>query len=143
VNNLNLNLTQLYNMERDPQISKLIREGGVVHAPDGFTGKVMDMIAAQPEKKKYKPLIGRSGRIMIILFVIAVIVLSLVYAEPGGRIMENARILSKLNWQMPQIDWDFSFLSGIKLPTGIVAALLAIFILVLSDAGLNRRRFVF
>jgi hypothetical protein len=115
----------------------------VVHAPDGFTGKVMDMIAAQPEKKKYKPLIGRSGRIMIILFVIAVIVLSLVYAEPGGRIMENARILSKLNWQMPQIDWDFSFLSGIKLPTGIVAALLAIFILVLSDAGLNRRRFVF
>ena len=56
-------------MERDPQITKLIREGGVVPAPEGFTGRVMNLIATEPEKKAYKPLIGWGGRILIILFV--------------------------------------------------------------------------
>ena len=70
-------------MERDPQLSKLIRENGVVPAPEGFTASVMDRLAAEPEKRAYRPIIGKSGRIMIILFVVAVVVLS-----PRGLIIE-------------------------------------------------------
>ena len=38
-------------MERDPNISKLIREGGIESSPKGFTSRVMDQIASLPEKK--------------------------------------------------------------------------------------------
>ncbi len=128
-------------MKRDPQISKLIRESGVVTAPEGFSSRVMDLITAEPERKAYKPLIGRGGRIMIILFVVAVVVLSMVYSEPGGRYMESLGI-SGLDLQLPHINWNFSFLSKIKISTGVVAAVVAIFILVLSDAGISRRKFI-
>jgi hypothetical protein len=103
----------------------------------------MHLITAEPQPKKYKPLIGRGGRIMILLFVTAIVVLSIIYAEPGGRILESVPGLSDLGWQIPRIDWDLGFLSGINFPTGIVAVLAAIFILVLSDTGLSRRKFVF
>ena len=129
-------------MERDPQISKLIREGGVVPAPEGFTGRVMDLVATEPEKKDYKPLIGRGGRIMILLFVIAVIVLSVVYSEPGGRILENSQLFSNLDWKMPSLNLNFGFLSEINLSTGLLSTLGAIFILVVSDAGFGKRKFV-
>jgi hypothetical protein len=129
-------------MERDPQLSKLIRENGMVTAPEGFTGRVMDLIAAEPEKKVYKPLIGKGGRIMILLFVIALIVLSVIYSEPGGRLMENSGLLSGLDWKIPKLNLDLSFLSEIKLSTGLLSALVAVFILVLSDAGFSKRRFI-
>jgi len=129
-------------MERDPQITKLIREGGVVLAPEGFTGRVMNLIATEPEKKAYKPLIGWGGRIMIILFILAVIVLSVIYSEPGGRILENIQMFSNLDWQLPRLNLNFGFLSEINLSTGLLSALVAIFILVLSDAGFSKRRFI-
>jgi hypothetical protein len=132
----------LYNMERDPQLSKLFREGGVVRAPEQFTGKVMEMIASEPVKKVYKPLIGRTGRIMIILIMVAVVVLSLVYAEPGGSLLGSSELIPKLQWQMPKLNVNFNFLSNISLSTGLVSVLVALFILVLSDAGLSRRRVV-
>jgi hypothetical protein len=129
-------------MERDPHISKLIREAGVVPAPEGLTGRVMNLIAKEPVKKAYKPLIGRGGRIMIILFLTAIVVLSFLYSEPGGRILEPAGWFSNLEWQLPQFNLNLSFLSEINIPTGLVSLLMAIFILVLSDAGLNRRKLI-
>ncbi len=129
-------------MERDPQLSKLIREGGVVPAPERFTSKVMDLITTEPEKKAYKPLIGRGGRIMIILFMVAVVVLSVLYTEPGGRLLESTGWFSNLDWQRPQFNVNLNFLSEINFPTGLVSALVAVFILVLSDAGFSRRKFV-
>jgi len=123
-------------------LSKLLREGGVVPAPEGFTSEVMDMIATEPEKKAYKPLIGRGGRIMIILFLIAVVVLSVLYSEPGGRLLESTGWFSNLDLQRPQFNMNLKFLSEINFPTGLVSALVAVFILVLSDAGLSRRKFV-
>ncbi len=128
-------------MERDPQISKLIREGGVVPSPEGFSGKVMDLVANEPEKRSYKPLIGRGGRILILLFLAVIVVLSIIFSEPGGGILESLGV-SNLEWQLPQIDINFKFLSQIDLPTGLVSTLVAVFILVLSDAGLTRRRLV-
>ena len=128
-------------MERDPQLTKLIRDGGLVPAPEGFSNAVMEMIAAEPEKKAYKPLIGRGGRIIIILFMIAVVVLSVIYTEPGGRVVESVGI-SNLDWQMPEFNLNWRFLSDFKISTGLVAGIVALFILVLSDAGLSRRKFV-
>jgi hypothetical protein len=128
-------------MERDPQLTKLIRDGGVVPAPEGFSNAVMEMIVAEPVKKAYKPLIGRGGRIIIILIMIAVVVLSVIFTEPGGRVIESVGI-SNLDWQMPEFNLNWRFISDLKISTGLVAGIVAIFILVLSDAGLSRRKFV-
>ena len=127
-------------MKRDPHISKLIRESGRVQAPDSFTAKVMDKIESIPVKLSYKPLIGRGGRIMIILFFIAVVVLSIIYSDPGGELFGSTIKLPSPEWQLPQWNINLEFIKQAKVSTGVVSALVAVFILVLSDAGLNRRR---
>jgi len=118
-------------MERDPTLEKYIRESGVAPAPERFTRDVMEKIGAEPERKRFKPLIGRAGRIVILLSVVALILISVFYAEPGG---------TSSGFRLPDLSFDLRFLSEIKLPTGLLAALGAIFILVLSDAGFSRKR---
>ena len=127
-------------MERDPNISKLIRESGLVHAPDSFSKKVMKRIVVEPEKKAYKPLIGRFGRILIVLFIAGIIVISLIYSEPGGRILENFKGISNLEWQLPQPNLSLDFLSEINISAWLASTFAAIFILVFTDAGLSRRK---
>ncbi len=127
-------------MKRDPHISKLIRESGVQAAPENFTASVMDKIEAVPAKKSYKPLIGRSGRIIFILLVIGIIVLAVLYTDPSGELFGSRVTLPTVERQMPQLNFNLDFLQQINISTGIVSALVALFVLVLSDAGLNRRR---
>ena len=127
-------------MERDPNISKLVRESGLVHAPDSFSKKVMKRIVVEPEKKTYKPLIGRFGRILIILFIAGIVVISLIYSEPGGRILENFKGLSNLEWQLPQLKFNLDFLSEINISAWLASTFAAVFILVLTDASLSRRK---
>ncbi len=121
-------------MERDPNISKLIRESGVLSAPDGFTGKVMDLIGDKVEKQAYKPLIGKWGALIIFLFLAAIVTVSIIFAGPG----ESNHVLAK------QININLDFLSTIslsagKLPTWIVSSLAAVFILVLIDTRFLKR----
>ena len=127
-------------MERDPNISKLIRESGLVHAPDSFSKKVMKRIVVEPEKKAYRPLIGRFGRILIVLFIAGIIVISLIYSEPGGRILENFKGISNLEWQLPQPNLSLDFLSEINISAWLASIFAAIFILVFTDASLSRRK---
>jgi hypothetical protein len=127
-------------MKRDPHIWKLIRESGVTAAPDNFTASVMDKIEAVPVKKSYKPLIGRGGRIVIIFFIVAVIILALVYTEPGGELFGSSIQLPQLKPNLPQMHFNLDFLKELNLSTGIVSAVVALFVLILSDAGLNHRR---
>jgi len=127
-------------MKKDPHISKLIKEAGVISAPDNFTASVMDKIEAVPAKKSYKPLIGRGGRIIIILFVVAVIVMAVLYTNPGEGIFGTTIKLPRLEPNLPRVQFNLDFLKQINISTGIVSALVALFILILSDAGLNRRR---
>ena len=129
-------------MKRDPHISKLIRESGVISAPVNFTTSVMDKIEAVPAKKSYKPLIGRGGRILVILFLVTVIVLAVFYTDPGGELFGNSIKIPRLEPNLPQVQFNLDFLKKINISTGIVAALVAMFVLVLSDAGLNRRRLI-
>ncbi len=127
-------------MKRDPHILKLIRESGLAQAPDSFTAAVMDKIEAIPLSKPYKPLIGRVGRFLIILFLIAVVVISVIYTDPGGELFGSTIQLPTADRQLPQLNLNLEFLKQVNISTGVVAALVAMFILVLSDAGLNRRR---
>jgi len=129
-------------MKRDSHISKLVRESGLVSAPDNFTAKVMDKIAAVPAKKSYKPLIGRGGRIIVILFIIAVIVIAVLYTDPSGELFGRSVNVPQLERQRPQINFNLDFLKQLNISTGIVSALVAMFVLVLSDAGLNRRKLI-
>ena len=127
-------------MERDPNISRLIREGGIEQAPQGFTTKVMELIASVPEKKAYKPLIGRGGQIFIVLLGILIVVLTVLYAEPGAKFLQAGSVFPNLEWTMPEFNLNMQFFSKINFSGGIAAALVAIFILVLSDAGLQKRK---
>jgi hypothetical protein len=127
-------------MERDPHISKLIRESGLTAAPGNFTASVMGKIEAVPAKSSYKPLIGRGGRIVFILLVIAVIVLAVLYTDPSGELFGSRITLPQVERQMPKVNFNLGFLQQINVSTGIVSALVAMFVLILSDAGLNRKR---
>ena len=127
-------------MKRDPHISKLIRESGVVSTPGNFTAQVMDKIETVPVKKPYKPLIGRGGRIMVILFIVVVILMAVFYTDPGGELFGNSIKLPRLEPNLPQVHFNLDFLKELNISTGIVSALVAIFVLVLSDAGMRWRR---
>ena len=129
-------------MERDPKISILFRESGLEPAPGDFTDQVMDKIGIETEKSAYKPLIGKTGRFLIILFIIGIVVISVVYSEPGGRLLENTGRLFNMEWQLPQINLNFDFLSEINLSTWLVSTIVALFLLVLLDTGLNRKKLV-
>jgi len=127
-------------MKRDPHISKLIKESGVTSAPENFTASVMDKIEAIPVKKAYKPLIGRGGRIVIVLFIIGIIVLAVLYSSPAGELFGSSIQLPQVEPKWPQLHFNLDFLQKINVSTGLVSALVALFILILSDAGLSRRR---
>ena len=122
-------------MEKDPNIRKIIREAGLVSAPEQFTDQVIGMVHTEPQNTEYKPIIGRVGRILIILFILGLVAITIIYARPGGRLLE-------LQWQLPEINFRLNFLSELNIPTGLLAALGAFFILVFSDANLTRKRLV-
>lgn len=129
-------------MERDPRITKLFRDSGLEPAPGNFTDQVMDQIGVVPEKSTYKPLISKTGQFLIVLFIIAMVAVSVIYSDTGGRFLENIGGLSNLEWQLPQFNLNFDFLSEINLSTWLVSTLVALFLLVLSDARLNRKKLV-
>ena len=129
-------------MKRDPHISKLIRESGVVHAPDNFTAAVMNMIEAVPLKKSYKPLIGRAGRILIILFLVALVAIGVFYTDPTGELFGSKIALPQVERQWPQIHFNLEFLNQVNISTGVVSGLVAVFLLILTDARLSKRRLI-
>lgn len=131
-------------MERDPNITKLIREGGVEPAPDGFTGKVMDLLSEKPQKLAYKPLIGNWGVLIIFIFLAAIVTVSILFAVPAEGHQLLGKYIAELDWQWPQINISFDFLSSIslspdKFPTWLISSLAALFILVLIDTRFLKR----
>lgn len=143
-------------MEKDKRIERLIKESGLVSAPKNFTANVMDRIYAEPVKKIYKPLLGRFGKLSILAIALTAIVISIIYSEPSGYLAERNVDLpswklnpSEWNLNLPQLElnlpqWEQSLqkFSEMNFSTGLVAALLAVFILVLTDNVLRKRRFV-
>ena len=122
-------------MEKDKNIEILIKESGIVTAPKNFTAQIMERISSEPKQVAYKPLIGRFGKLFILSLVMVSIVISIIYSEPSSFLLER-------NIQMPQ--WNFSLqnLPEFNISTGLLAALLAVFILVATDSILRRGNFV-
>ena len=114
----------------------------MISAPENFTAAVMDKIEAVPARNAYKPLIGRGGRIAIVLFIIAIVVISVFYTDSGSTLLGAANSLPRVEWQLPQFHLKLDFLKQINISTGVVSGLVAMFVLVLSDAGLSRRRLI-
>ena len=127
-------------MERDPNISRIIKESGLERAPDQLTGKVMASIGVETAKTTYKPLIGKTGRVIVILFILGIVLLTLLYSEPGGRFMELSGRVANIQWEIPQLALNFDFMADIKASTWLISTLVALLLLVLSDSMLSRRK---
>jgi hypothetical protein len=127
-------------MEKDTYILKLFRESGIVHAPDGFTRSVLERIEAEPVRKTYKPIIGKTGRILLILFIAGVVAFSLIYSFPGEAKLDPAGEILNLGWQWPSVNFSLDFLKDLPPQPWILSTIVALFLLVVSDAGLRRRK---
>lgn len=127
-------------MERDKNISRLIRESGLNRAPENFSAQVLEQIEIEPVKVSYKPLIGRGGRILIFAGVAAIIILAMMYGGEGSKFNDLSSRLSQFSWQLPEWNLNLEFLTEVNLSTGIVSGLVALFILVISDTLFTRRR---
>ena len=122
-------------MEKDKKLEQLIKEYGLESPPENFTLKVMEKINSEPEKIVYKPLIGRFGRLLILVVILSVIVISIFYSEPSGFLSENL-------FHLPKWDLNIGKLPDLNISTGVLTALLAVFILVVADNLFKRRRLI-
>lgn len=127
-------------MEKDDKILKLFRESGIVHAPEGFTRSVMEKIETEPVRNTYKPIIGRTGRILLILFIAGIVGFSLYYSLSGESTLDPAGGILNLDWQWPSFNLNLDFLENLLVQPWILSTIVALFLLVLSDAGLRRRK---
>jgi len=127
-------------MEKDDKILKLFRESGIVHAPEGFTRSVMEKIGTEPVRNTYKPIIGRTGRIFLILFIAGIVGFSLYYSLSGESTLDPAGGILNLDWQWPSFNLNLDFLENLLVQPWILSTIVALFLLVLSDAGLRRRK---
>jgi hypothetical protein len=126
-------------MKGDPRISRLMKESGIVHAPEGFTDSVMSKIVTEPKKRGYRPLISRWGIILTLTVVVILVLVSVFYSDAVEGQSLLSQKLPRLQWQMPEMSFNLDFLSNMQISTGVVATLVALFVLVLTDAVVRKR----
>lgn len=117
-----------------------MKEGGLVQAPGEFTRNVLEQVGEIPDKRAYKPLIGWRGRILIILFVVSIVAISMIFTEPGSGMVSG--FIDNLGFLQRDVESGYHFFRDIKFPTGLLSAMVAIFVLVVSDTGFRRRNLV-
>lgn len=127
-------------MEKDPKIRKLLREAGIEKAPAGFTEKVMSKIGLQTAPHPYRPLIGRAGKILILLFIAAIVAVSLLFSEQGGSFLGGSLGLDISQWQWPVYEINLDVLRGISFSPWMIVTAVALLLLLISDTVLHRRR---
>ncbi|MGW8316940.1 MAG: hypothetical protein ACWGNV_15190 [Bacteroidales bacterium] len=127
-------------MEKDRHISKLIRESGIAKAPEDFTQKVMTRIGAESVHKPYKPLIGRTGGIITLLLIAGIAVTSLILSSPGESGEGILETLKPAGWQWPSLRLELGFLEHLNFSPWLIGTVMAVFLLILSDVGLHRRK---
>jgi len=120
-------------MEKDKHIEKILKETGLVSAPGNFTQKVMSRIHSEPVAKVYKPLIGRGGKLFILFILLGVLTVSIIFSGPTGFLAE--RNISLTGWNL-----NISNLPDLIFSKGLLAALVAIFLLLITDTALKRNR---
>ena len=130
-------------MEQDKGLKKLIKDHGIEPVTEDFTSRVMDRILAEPVKKAYKPIIGKGAGIFILVFFLVIISVSLIYGEPSGIASEGTIHLPEVNlpdWKLPQWKLPVNSLPEFNITGGALAALIAVFTLVVFDALITRRK---
>ena len=127
-------------MEKDRHISQLIRESGVTKAPEDFTQRVMNRIEAGAVHKPYKPLIGRTGGIITLLLIAGIAVASLIFSSPGESGEGILETLKPAEWHLPSLNLELGFLEHLKFSPWLIGTVMAVFLLILSDVGLHRRK---
>ena len=127
-------------MEKDKEISKLIRESGLVSAPEDFTRKVMDRIGKETVRKPYKPLIGRTGAILTLILIAGIAVTSLIVSSPGASGQGLLDTWNISGWQWPDLKINLSFLEHLNVSPWLLSTMVAVFLLILSDVGLHRKK---
>ena len=115
-------------MKKDSRLEKIIKEDGIVHAPEEFTQAVLNRLAKESNQVIYKPLISKLGRIIIGLFILTIIVAAAFTGSAEAA--EPLFSFPDLKLDIPEIGW--------KIPSAMLAALLAVFVLVLIQSRLNR-----
>jgi hypothetical protein len=115
-------------MERDKKLAELVREHGVIHAPDRFTADVLEKIEESTIKTKYKPIINRFAIYGIaVVFILMLVVIS-----------QHDESTREPLFSIPE--WDISFPEISPLfSTGLAAGIVGIFFLLLSEFGLRRK----
>ncbi len=122
-------------MEKDRNIERLIRDNGLAQPGTDFTERVMRSVNQSALRSHYRPLIGRFGRILILVLIAAILVISFVYTGSNGQDASQAEWL--------QLDFRFSLPDlGGTLLYGALAGGVAIMLLVLSDAGWGKKSVV-
>ena len=116
-------------MERDKKLEKLIKEHALISAPENFTELIIEKVN-EPLPSTYKPLIGKAGRLFILAFIALIIVLAIF--SSAAEASEPILNLPEWKFTFPEINW--------KIPSGLLAGLIAVLILALTDARLNRSR---
>lgn len=130
-------------MEQHKELKKLIKDHGIEPVAKDFTSRVMDRILAEPVRKEYKPIIGKGFGIVMLVFFLAIITVSLIYGEPSGMASEGIINLPDLNiseWKLPQWNLPVKNLPEFNITSGVLAALLAVFTLVVFDALIMKRK---
>ncbi len=124
-------------MERDKKIEKIVRENSLLSPSANFTEAVLNRIRVSPVTSTYKPLIGRKAGYIAIFLVVSFLLIAIFssqseLAEPLVNLPKWDINFPEWNISLPKISWE--------IPSGILAGVVALFILILSDAGYSRSR---
>ncbi len=117
-------------MNRDRKLEKLVKAHGLFSPSENFTENVIGRIKEETIANSFRPLIDRRGRLIGIAIVTLIVLLTILgsNADPSQAI-----------FNIPQ--WDLTLPDiSLTIPRIVLAGFVAVFILVLFDAGLKRYR---
>lgn len=117
-----------------------MKESGIETPSGDFTDRVMQRIGTQPVHHLYRPLIGKTGKVLILLFIAVITVLSLLFSGQGGVWIEKILKPEFSEWSWQQFSIDLDFLSSLSLSPWLVSTVIALFLLILTDAGVRRKK---
>ena len=130
-------------MEQHKGLKKLIKDHGVEPVAKDFASKVMDRILNEPVKKEYKPIMGKGVGFSILVVFLVIITVSIIYGEPSGLATDRTIQWPQWNldeWKLAQWKLSIKSLPNLNVTGGMLSALLAVFILVVTDALIIRRK---
>jgi len=124
-------------MERDKKLEKIVRENSLLAPSDNFTESVLNKIRVTSMEISYKPIIGRKAGYIAISLVATILLVAIFSTINGG----SESLVNLPDWNIALPEWNINLPKfSWKIPTGLLAGVVAVFILVLTDAGYSRSR---